>query len=80
MAFIFWLLRAVKVLYNIFLYYEIRSFYATALKISAVSLYYVKFAKLFFVVNSHGNLSAYKTNHITASSIYFIVELISIIK
>lgn len=38
MAFIFWLFRVLKVIYNIFLYYEIRSFYLTALKISARDL------------------------------------------
>ncbi|KAK6166142.1 hypothetical protein SNE40_022905 [Patella caerulea] len=34
----FWLLRLVKVVYNIFKYYEIRSFFLTALKISASDL------------------------------------------
>ncbi|XP_052802258.1 autophagy-related protein 9A-like [Mya arenaria] len=34
----FWLFRVIKVLYNIFLYYEIRSFYLTALKISPEDL------------------------------------------
>jgi len=34
----FWLFRVVKVVYNIFLYYEIRAFYNTALRISPVSI------------------------------------------
>lgn len=37
-ALIFWLFRVVKVTYNIFQYFEIRSFYLTALKISASDL------------------------------------------
>ncbi|XP_045169855.2 autophagy-related protein 9A-like [Mercenaria mercenaria] len=34
----FWLFRVLKVIYNIFLYFEIRSFYNTALKITATDL------------------------------------------
>ncbi|XP_060575808.1 autophagy-related protein 9A-like [Ruditapes philippinarum] len=34
----FWLFRVLKVIYNVFLYYEIRSFYHTALKITATDL------------------------------------------
>ena len=36
-ALLFWLLRLIKVIYNIFKYMEIKAFYTYALKISAVS-------------------------------------------
>ena len=40
LAFIFWVFRVIKVVYNVFLYLEIRSFYSTALKISSVSVFF----------------------------------------
>ena len=39
-AFVFWILRLIKVIYNIFKYFELRSFFVNALKLTSVRYLY----------------------------------------